>query len=305
MGKNRTKSTSPFDSGTVRARRRIGSRTFLPIRSPRDSPHGRSPGPFPRPERVLYSTIFRVETRNREKINILRLAVFLAFAGTVGYLLLFTPLGERLFTPEGRTEMVAGIDHLVRSAGPFGPGLFILIYMLGVLWLPATPFNAAGAFIFGKVIGTLCNILGATLGASLSFVLGRYFLRGFAKELLRGKLGDLDRKAERHGFSLVFYLRIVWFPFIFLNYGAGATRIRFGDYFWATFLGTMPAIVIASYFFGSLREIIASYKVPGDLLQFDVLFPAALLGFSFFLPPIVRRIRGEKPAETVSVPETE
>ncbi len=233
-----------------------------------------------------------------QRTTILKIAVFATIAGTVAYLLLFTPLGSRFLTPEGRKELVERIDLLVRSAGPFGPELFILIYTLGVLWLPATPFNAAGAFIFGKVTGTICNIVGATLGATLSFVLGRYFLRDFAKRMLVGTLGELDRKAERHGFSLVFYLRIVWFPFIFLNYGAGATRIRFGDFFWATFLGTMPAIVIASYFFGSLKEIIASYVGPADLLQFDVLFPVGLLLFSFFLPPIVRRIRGEMPPET-------
>jgi len=244
-------------------------------------------------EKTRCSTISRVEISDGKKTDIIRFAVFLAFACTVGYLLFFTPLGERFLTPEGRKEVVARIDHLVRAAGPFGPGLFILIYTLGVLWLPATPFNAAGAFIFGKVTGTACNILGATLGATLSFILGRYFLRAFAKGLLRGKLGELDRKAEKHGFSLVFYLRIVWFPFIVLNYGAGATRIRFGDYFWATFFGTLPAIVIASYFFGSLKDIIASYTDPADLFQFDVLFPFGLLLFSFFLPPIVRRIRGE------------
>jgi uncharacterized membrane protein YdjX (TVP38/TMEM64 family) len=238
-------------------------------------------------DKARYSTISGMEISTGNKIKIIKFAVFLAFTVTVGYLLFFTPLGDRLLTPEGRKETVARIDHLVRSAG----------YTLGVLWLPATPFNAAGAFIFGKVTGTFCNVLGATMGATLSFVLGRYFLRDFAKGLLFGKLRELDQKAEKHGFAIVFYLRIVWFPFIFLNYGAGATRIRFGDYFWATFLGTMPAIVIASYFFGSLKEILASYTRPADLFQFDVLFPVGLLLFSFFLPPLVRRIRGEPPLD--------
>ena len=223
----------------------------------------------------------------------------------MAYALLLTPSGNRLLSPEGRKELVGQIDLLVRSAGPFGPALFVLIYALGVLGLPATPFNAAGAFIFGKVTGTFCNIVGATLGASISFVLGRYFLRDFAQGFLTGKLGELDRRAERHGFSLVFYLRIVWFPFIVLNYGAAATRIRFVDFFWGTFLGTMPSIVIASYFFGSLKEIVATYRGPADLLQFDVLFPVALLGFSFLLPGIVRRIRGETPSETAPAAKSE
>ncbi len=237
--------------------------------------------------------------------SIVKMGVFLALACAVAYLLLFTPLGNWFLTPGGRKALVGRIDLLVRSAGSFGPELFILIYTVGVLWLPATPFNAAGAFIFGKLTGTICNIVGATLGATLSFVLGRYFLRDFAKRMLTGKLGELDRKAEQHGFSVVFFLRIVWFPFIILNYGAGATRIRFRDYFWGTFLGTMPAIVIASYFFGSLKEIIASYEGPRDLFQFDVLFPVGLLLFSFLLPGIVRRIRGEPSPEADPAPDPE
>lgn len=238
-------------------------------------------------------------TANEKKY--LKLCIFLAFAGAIAYGIFLTPYGHRILSPDGRGEMIAWIDRSVRSAGPLGPALFILLYILGVQALPATPWNAAGAFLFGKYLGSACNILGATAGASLSFFLGRYLLRDFARDLLTGKLGELDRKAEKHGFPVVFYLRIFWFPFIFLNYGAGATRIRFRDYFWGTFLGTMPAIVIATLFFGAIREILASYRRPSDLLTFDLLFPAALLGASFFLPSIVRRIRGEETTEPAAL----
>ncbi|GAB4373513.1 MAG: hypothetical protein Kow00128_23080 [Deltaproteobacteria bacterium] len=234
-------------------------------------------------------------TANEKKY--LKLCIFFAFAGAVAYGVLFTPHGHRLVTPEGRRELIAWIDRVVRSAGPLGPPLFVLLYLLGVQALPATPFNAAGAFLFGKFLGSILNIAAATAGASLSFFLGRYLLRDFSRELLTGKLGELDRKAGRHGFSIVFYLRIFWFPFIVLNYGAGATRIRFRDYFWGSFLGLTPSIVIATLFFGGIREVIASYRRPSDLLTFDILFPAALLCASFFLPAILRRIRGEEAAE--------
>jgi uncharacterized membrane protein YdjX (TVP38/TMEM64 family) len=90
---------------------------------------------------------------------------------------------------------------------------------------------------------------------------------------------------------VVFYLRIFWFPFIVLNYAAGATRIRFADYFLGTVLGIAPAIAIVSFFLGNLKEIAASYRGPSDLLQADILVPAALLALTFFLPAILKRIR--------------
>ena len=225
-------------------------------------------------------------------LKVVKFALFLAFAGAVAYVLLFTPLGARLLSPEGRKELVERIDQVVRAAGILGPAVFVLIYALGTLALPATLFTAAGSFIFGKFAGAAVNILGVVLGASLAFALGRYLLRDAARSLLTGRLGDLDRKVERHGFPVIFYLRVVWFPFIVLNYASGATGIRFRDYFWATFLGTLPAIAIVSFFFGSLKEIAASFRGPADLLQANVIAPAVLLGLSFFIPAVVKRLRG-------------
>ena len=223
--------------------------------------------------------------------NLLKLAGFLLLAGIAGYVLFMTPAGGLFLTQGGRRELVARLDNLVQAAGYFGPALFVAIYGLGVLALPATPFTAAGALIFGKYIGTVCSFLGAVGGASLSFLLGRYFLRGFAEGFLVGKLADLDRRAEEHGFSVIFYLRIFWFPFIVLNYAAGATRIRFADYFLGTLFGILPAIAIVSLFFGNLREIAASFRGPADLFQPDILVPAVLLVMTFFLPSLLQRIR--------------
>jgi len=233
------------------------------------------------------------------RTSLLKIVIFLLFAGLAGYVLFLTPFGDLFLSPGGRKELVARIDRFVRAAGMFGPAVFVLLYGLGVLALPATPFTAAGALIFGKYLGTVVNFLGALAGASASFLLGRYFLRDFSERLLKGKLANLDRKAEEHGLSVIFYLRIFWFPFIVLNYGAGATRIRFPDYFWGTFLGILPAIAIVSFFFGNLREIVTTFRGPADLLQADILVPAVLLVLSFFLPGIFKRIRKGRGASVI------
>ena len=229
--------------------------------------------------------------RKHRKSNILKLAAFLLLLAAITYVMLLTPTGALFRTAEGRSAMVRSLDALVQSAGPLGPVVFVLIYTIGVLFLPATPFTIAGAVIFGKFYGMLYNLVGDALGASISFFLGRYFLHGIARGFLETRMPWLDRKATEEGFSVIFYLRIFWFPFIVLNYAAGATRIRFRDYLLGTVLGLLPPVFIFTYFVGSMKEVLATYRRPADLLTFDLLFPVLLLIFSFFLPALLKRLR--------------
>jgi uncharacterized membrane protein YdjX (TVP38/TMEM64 family) len=229
--------------------------------------------------------------RKKTGRDFLKFGAFLLLLAVITYVMLFTPTGALFRTAEGRRALVGGLDALVQSAGPLGPVLFIFVYTLGVLFLPATPFTIAGAVIFGKFHGMLYNLAADALGASISFYLGRYFLHGVARGFLETRMPWLDRKATEDGFSVIFYLRIFWFPFIVLNYAAGATRIRFRDYLLGTVLGLLPPVFIFTYFVGALKEVLATYRRPVDLLTFDVLFPVLLLVFSFFLPTLLKRLR--------------
>jgi uncharacterized membrane protein YdjX (TVP38/TMEM64 family) len=229
--------------------------------------------------------------RKRRRWDVLKLAAFLLFVAAVTYAMLFTPTGALFRTAEGRSALVKSLDTLVQSAGPLGPVVFVLIYTIGVLFLPATPFTIAGAVIFGKFHGMLYNLAADTLGASISFYLGRYFLHGVARGFLETRMPWLDRKAAEEGFSVIFYLRIFWFPFIVLNYAAGATRIRFRDFLLGTVLGLLPPVFIFTYFVGAMRDVLGTYQRPADLLTFDLLFPVLLLVFSFFLPTLLKRLR--------------
>src|SRR5512135_3031460 len=227
----------------------------------------------------------------RRRRNVLKFSVFLLFVTAVTYAMLFTPTGALFRTAEGRSALIGSLDSLVQSAGPLGPALFIFVYTLGVLFLPATPFTIAGAVIFGKFHGMLYNLAADTLGASISFFLGRYFLHGVARGFLETRMPWLDRKAARDGFSAIFYLRIFWFPFIVLNYAAGATRIRFRDYLLGTVAGLLPPVFIFTYFVGSMKDVLATYRRPADLLDLDLVVPVLLLILSFFLPTLLKRLR--------------
>lgn len=182
---------------------------------------------------------------------------------------------------------------LVEGFGPWGPLIHILVYAAGITaFLPGTLLTGVGAVAFGKVTGTLYNLVGATLGAGVSFLVGRYLGRDLAAHLIRGKLRTLDEGAERNGFALIFYLRIVFFPFTPLNFGAGLTRVRFGDFMLGTVLGILPGTFILTYFIDELTNL----RSAADLLDVRFLIPLSLFVASLFLPRLLRRLRGEAAA---------
>ncbi|RJQ76491.1 MAG: TVP38/TMEM64 family protein [Desulfobacteraceae bacterium] len=200
----------------------------------------------------------------------------------------FTPLQEQL-TAEKLGRLVAG-------AGPWAPVAYIGFYTAGVcLFLPGTLLTAIGAAIFGPFCGFLYVWLGAMLGASLAFLIGRYLGRDFATSLIGDRLRKYDEAIAANGFATVLYLRLVYFPFTPMNFGMGLTGVRFRDYFSATALGIIVGTFIFTFFIGTIKAVWASGDWNG-LWSWQVLFSLALFVFSFFIPKIVDRFKSSRTA---------
>jgi uncharacterized membrane protein YdjX (TVP38/TMEM64 family) len=78
-----------------------------------------------------------------------------------------------------------------------------------------------------------------------------------------------------------------------MNFGMGLTKVRFLDYFFGTGLGIMVGTFILTFFIGTLKEIWALGNW-SELISFKVFFSIALFVFSFFIPKIIKKIRGEE-----------
>lgn len=223
-------------------------------------------------------------TKGRKKA-LVKALILLAFIIGAIYAIKFTPLKD-YFTREA-------LGGFLDSAGIWAPIVYMLVYSAGVcLFAPGTILTFLGAAIFGPYWGFLYVWIGAMLGATIAFWIGRTLGRDFAASLIGDKLKRYDNAIERSGFAAVLYLRLVWFPFTPMNFGMGLTKVRFGDYFFGTGLGIIPGTFILVFFIGTLREVWAS----GDWWQlFSVKF-FLLLGlfiFSFFIPKIIEKFRGE------------
>ena len=216
---------------------------------------------------------------------VIKALVFVVFIVAAIYIIRFTPVKE-FFTK-------TALSNFLESGGMWAPVLFILVYAVGVcLFVPGTLLTALGAAIFGAYWGFLYVWIGAVIGASVAFWIGRTLGREFAASMVGDRLRKYDDAIARNGLATVLYLRLVYFPFTPMNFGMGLTKVRFRDYFAGTGLGILVGTFIFTFFIGTLKEVWASGQW-GQLLSFKVFFSVGLFVFSFFIPKILKILRKE------------
>jgi uncharacterized membrane protein YdjX (TVP38/TMEM64 family) len=215
----------------------------------------------------------------------LKAGLFFLFIVAAIVLVRYSPLRDYL--------TAAALQQFLNAAGIWAPLVFIAVYAAGVcLFIPGTLLTGLGAAIFGAYWGFLYVWVGAMLGASLAFFIGRFLGRDFAASLVGNRLKKYDDAIRRNGFATVLYLRLVYFPFTPMNFGMGLTGVTFRDYIAGTGLGILVGTFIFTFFIGTLKEVWISGDW-GQLLSFKVFFSVALFIFSFFIPKLLKRLRGE------------
>ncbi len=181
------------------------------------------------------------------------------------------------------------LQQWIDGAGWWAPFAFILIYIIAtVLFLPGSVLTLAGGAMFGPVIGTLCNITGASIGAAISFLISRYLASDWVSRRSGGTLKKLMTGVETEGWRFVAFVRLVpVFPFNLLNYALGLTKIRFIEYFIATFIFMLPGAIAYTYVGFAGREALSG----GDGFINKILIAIALLAVVMFLPRIVKAMK--------------
>ena len=214
---------------------------------------------------------------------VFKAAVLVLFIAAAIALVRFTAVKDYL-TAEG-------LGRFLAAAGLWAPVVFMAVYAVGVcLFVPGSVLTGLGAVIFGAYWGFVYVWIGAMIGASAAFLIGRTLGREFAAALIGDRLRKYDDAIERNGFAAVLYLRLVYFPFTPMNFGMGLTKVHFRDYFFGTALGILVGTFIFTFFIGTLKEVWVSGNW-ADLLSFKVFFSVALFVFSFFIPKFVNTAR--------------
>ncbi|KAF5455069.1 hypothetical protein F2P56_024682 [Juglans regia] len=153
-------------------------------------------------------------------------------------------------------------DFLVwvkRDLGPWGPFVLAIAYIpLTVLMVPASVLSLGGGYLFGLPVGFAADSIGATLGATAAFILGRTIGRSYVTSKLKNypKFQSVAIAIKGSGFKIVLLLRLVpLLPFNVLNYLLSVTPVHMGEYMLASWLGMMPITFALVYVGTTLKDL--------------------------------------------------
>eukprot|EP00591_Stephanopyxis_turris_P000449 CAMPEP_0195524734 /NCGR_PEP_ID=MMETSP0794_2-20130614/24749_1 /TAXON_ID=515487 /ORGANISM="Stephanopyxis turris, Strain CCMP 815" /LENGTH=307 /DNA_ID=CAMNT_0040655021 /DNA_START=146 /DNA_END=1069 /DNA_ORIENTATION=- len=177
-----------------------------------------------------------------------------------------------------------------------GPGVFafMAVYFLAtVLFFPVSFLTLGGGFVFanafglgiGFVLAVTAVFFGASLGAVVSFVLGRYLLRDWVETLIakHAVFAAIDKVMEDKGLRVLVLLHLSPIvPFNALNYISGTTAVTLRTYSFAL-LAILPGTMVY-VFLGGTAGSLADSTLNGTPSYMEIVL--IVLGVTFGLTGI-------------------
>lgn len=192
--------------------------------------------------------------------------VLLAIAGLYG-LIQFTPLQE-ILSPKKLTS-------LLRELGGIGPFALMGLMTLAVVVspIPSLPIDLAAGAVYGPFWGAVYVLIGAELGAIISFLIGRALGRDVLSRWLKRDMTFCEQCSDHHLLGLMVVARLVpIFSFDIVSYGAGLTKMSLKAFALATFLGMIPPTFALTYLGSAVVTVQWPFVLAGGLLVAVFLF---------------------------------
>ncbi|XP_044501493.1 TVP38/TMEM64 family membrane protein slr0305-like isoform X4 [Mangifera indica] len=117
-----------------------------------------------------------------------------------------------------------------QDLGPWGPVVMTAAYTpLAIFAIPTSILSLGGGYLYGLPLGFAIDSVGATVGATAAFLIGR---------------------------TIVFLLRLApLLPFTVLNYFLSVAPVHIGEYMLASWLGIMPSTFAFVYVGTTLTDL--------------------------------------------------
>ena len=175
--------------------------------------------------------------------------------------------------------------------------IFFFLYMLiTVFAIPiATIVVLIVGSIYGVFWGTALISFASTIGACISLLISRNFLRSIVEKHFSKKIKLIQKGFDKDGSYYLLSLRLTpFFPYVLINILFGFTNIRLRDFYFISQIG----IIINTFFYiyaGAKLGEIESFK---DILSFELWLSLCIVGC---LPILLRLVwKKIKPAPAIN-----
>lgn len=223
----------------------------------------------------------------RPRLQKLVLAITILCLIGLGAVWTTTPLAE--FANVDRLGPL--FERLTGSA--WTPLLVAAVYTVASLTMfPITVLLVLTAVTFEPVVAVLYSILGTTLGAVLTYGIGRWGGRDLVHRLMGHRLKALSGKVGQQGIVAVLTLRITPIaPFTLINVLAGATHIKPWDFVIGTALGLLPSVIALTAVGESIWQLFSDPTLTRVAILVGVLL--GWLGLSILLQRVVNMLSSD------------
>ena len=180
-------------------------------------------------------------------------------------------------------ESLADREVQLREWGAKSPSLTLGVAFL--IYVAVTGLSLPGAAVltlvfgwfFGFGTGLVLVSFASTAGATLAFLLSRFFFRSAVQDKFGPRIQKFNEALEKEGSFYLFSLRLVpAFPFFVINLVMGLTPIKTWTYWWVSQLGMLPGTAVYVYA-GSQLPSLATLKEKGAS---GILTPGMLIAFT-------------------------
>ena len=189
-----------------------------------------------------------------------------------------------------RSELMAWVAQL----GSAAPLIYILVYAaLTACSVPgAVVLTVAGGLLFGTLLGGGAALVGATIGASLVFLVARTSLGAVLHRRAGPRLRQLEAGFSANAASYLLALRLVPLaPYWLVNLAAALLGVPLGTFILCSFLGMAPAAFIYASLGAGAGAVIEAGRAPDFQTLLTPMVLRALIGLAVLalLPVLFKR----------------
>jgi len=178
--------------------------------------------------------------------------------------------------------------------------LICLIFLIAtIVWVIMAGFGSPVAllagFIFGKWLGTIILVLGLSVGATIVYIFGNYFLKEIIKNKFLDKFKKLEKKFKKSEFIFLLVYRVVGgIPFVVANVLPCLFNVKIFNFFWSTLIGIIPSAFLLVSIGSGLEKIInqnlKAPKISEIIYSPDIYIPMIAFAALIIITIITRKI---------------